>query len=126
MRRLSIAAGLAALIAVVCSPLGVQAFSDGAPTEISVTPGNQVADGCHYATASWTVYVDGGTSGLYSVWVGYGDGYTSPVRQTSLHTIPWSYTFFSATCSYRIYHQYWSASRSGGGTAHADTYVTSN
>jgi hypothetical protein len=124
-RILALTAATAVVLALVGAP-AVQASGQGIQTEIAVSPGQQVADGCPYATASWTVTLDGGTTGPYSVSVSYGDGYTPPVRQTNLHSIPWSYTFYDPTCSYHYYHQYWTGSRSGGGTAHADTYVTAN
>lgn len=125
-RPLMIAAASALAIVVWMAPMIVSASSLGPPTEIYVSPSNQIADGCPYASADWTVELDGGTSGKYSVNVTYGNGVTSPWTQTYETTIPWSYTFNDPTCSHHVYHQYWTAQRGGGGTAHDDTYVTSN
>ena len=125
-RRLFLASTSALAIFVLMAPVAGSATGLGQPTEIYVTPYNQIADGCPNASADWTVELDGGTSGNYSVIVTYGDGHQSLWTQTYATTIPWSYTFNDPTCSHHVYHQYWTAQRGGGGTAHDDTYVTSN
>ena len=121
-----IASTMALVLAFAGAPITVQASTQGVPTEIWVTPYDQIADGCPYAAASWTVNLDGGTSGKYTVSVSYGDGYSPPPVQTNSTSIQWSYSFYDPTCSYHHYHEYWTASRGGGGTAHDNSYVTSN
>lgn len=105
-------------------PMTVQATTNGELTQLGVTPGTQVADGC-YAAAHWTVTLGGGTSGPWSVDVAYGDGYSPPAYQTYSTSVQWSYTF-NTGCTHHDYYQTWWASRAGGGTAYAYTSVTSN
>ncbi len=123
-RALTLAGATAVHFALTATPI-VMASTTLAPTEIYVTPYNQIADGCPIAAAHWTVTLDGG-NGYYTVTVKYGDNYSPPPTQTQSHTIQWSYTYNDPTCSHHVYHQQWTASSGGGGTAHDDTYVTSN
>lgn len=106
-------------------PMSVQATTYGNETQLGVSPGTQVADGCPYANANWTVTLGGGTSGPWLVDVSYGDGYSPPAYQTYSTSVQWSYTF-NTGCSHHDYYQTWWASRAGGGTAYAYTSMTSN
>lgn len=124
-RFLSLTGAIAMLATMAFAAVTVQASETSVPTEIGVTPTNQVADGCQYASAHWTVSVGGGVSGPYLVDVNYGDGYSPPALQTNVATIPWSYTFATG-CIHHVWNQTWWASRSGGGTAYDYTHVTSN
>lgn len=98
------------------------------PTEVYVTPSTQVRDGCPTVSANWTVYLSGGNSGSYTVWVSYGDGTTSPHTVTNNTSgISWGKTFATTCGVARNYSQYWSDTRSGGGgTGHYSTYVYTN
>ncbi len=99
----------------------------GAPTEMSVTPSNQNLALCIYPNilterAYWTVTLGGGTAGSFTWSVIYGDGTSS-----GAHTAPGPWAEFDRhhdyDCGNGQADQIWSASRSGGGTAHDYTTV---
>lgn len=126
MKRRSILGVLLGVVLVAAQAASVGATTESFPTGIGVTPTSQISDGCPSATASWTVSLVGGNSGPWTVDVDHGDGYGSPLTQTYLTSIPWSYTFYDPYCQHHDYQQYWTASRAGGGTGHDYSHVVSN
>ena len=103
--------------------LMVTPVSAGAPTEIGVTPPWRDLPHCPADPtdrAFWTVGLSGGTTGLYHVTVYFGDG--SPgYSQDGPTSMDVHHDF--ACRSNRDFLQQWSASRSGGGTAHTTSAI---
>ncbi len=94
----------------------------GVPTEMSVSPYYRIMPYCNDSPrAYWTVTLEGGTAGSFTWSVIYGDGTSS-----GAHTAPGPLAEFDRHHDYAcgvLYAQTWSASRSGGGTAHDYTDV---
>jgi hypothetical protein len=116
---LALASSMALVLGLASAPAFVVA---GAPTEISVSPPYRNMSYCEDSPrAYWTVALWGGTSGSFTWSVTYGDGTSSGVR-----TAPGPWAEFDRHHDYAcgvLYAQVWTASRSGGGTAHDYTSV---
>lgn len=124
IKRRVVAALLGAMLAL---PIFTVPAAAAWPTEINATPYSQIRDGCPYVSANWTVYLGGGASGPYAVSVSYGDGRSSPTTYTNVTSgISWGYTFATNCNQARDFHQYWTASRAGGGTGDDDSWVLTN
>jgi hypothetical protein len=124
IRRLAAVSVLAISLGLAVAPTAVFA---GPPTEISVTPGGQYLGNCYYGgttqRAYWTVTVQGGSSGSFSVSAVWGDGLPG-----GSWTVPGPYGEFDThhdfACGHGQRNQTWSASRGGGGgTGHDYTWA---
>lgn len=129
-RRIAVCVLVAVLVALLTGT-GITSAADGPvqpqsiPTEINPAPATQsissgVFPNCP-ATASWTVYLAGG-SGSYYVYVSYGDG-TSSTWSNASSPIPVSHTF--GGCTSKDFTQNWRAS-SLDTTDYASTLVYYN
>ncbi len=124
IKRRVVAAALGAMLVL---PIFAVPVAAGTPTEINVTPYSQIRDGCPSVSANWTVYLSGGTSGNYAVNVTYGDGSHAPTTYTNdTSGINWGKTYATNCSQARNFHQYWTASRTGGGTGTDDSWVLTN
>lgn len=73
------------------------------------------------SSVAWNIYLSGGTSGNYTVQVTFGDGAYTTLAPIPPGSTGWAKHTFA--CSHGQVTQVWTASRSGGGTARALTYV---
>lgn len=130
MRRIVVIAAVAAL---VVSTTLAPTVSAGAPTEIGVYPtgsdgGNyfwQCASFSFTPRAYWTVGLDGGSSGSFTVSVNYGDGTSNTSSHAAVNNGADYDTHHDFRCGGNYYGQIWRASRGGGGTASQGTGVAS-
>jgi hypothetical protein len=122
MRRIVVIAAVAAL---VVSTTLAPTVSAGAPTEIGVTPQFQQLLCSHVPRAYWTVGLDGGSSGSFTVSVNYGDGTSNTSSHAAVNNGAQYDTHHDFRCGGNYYGQIWRASRGGGGTASTGTGVAS-
>jgi hypothetical protein len=130
MRRIVVFAAVAAL---VVSTTLAPTVSAGAPTEIGVYPNGTPSEAGNYfwqcasssftPRAYWTVGLDGGSSGSFTVSVNYGDGTSNTSSHAAVNNGAQYDTHHDFKCNRGYFYQNWRASRGGGGSAYQTTQV---